>query len=155
MPKSFRTILFLAAMFALNACQLDNKQEKNYVFEKNTWHRFNILSFDFLVRDIKSTYKISAAIQVSSDFEHSSIPVHVIMTSPGGEERIWEQNFPIFKDDGKPAGKVKGNFIELEIPMRIKHKFSESGNYLITIEQVIPKYDTPGVVSFGIRIEKE
>ncbi|MDP2424199.1 MAG: hypothetical protein U1C46_11160 [Bacteroidales bacterium] len=155
MNKAFRFLILMATATLLSTCQSDKKQEQIHTFESNMWNRFNILSFDIPVGNIKHSYSIFAIIRITNDFQHNSIPVHFIMTSPGGEERIWEKTFAVRNSESEHTGTQKGMYFETILPIRTNHRFTESGNHHITIEQIIPKYDTQGVGAFGIKLAKE
>ena len=150
MKQGYFPVLILLLMMA--GCSGNRDFEQVHTFSDATWHRFDILSFDLPIKKAMDEYNIQVVIRHNEDLEHARIPFHFIMTFPGGEERIWEQTLVIRNADGSFTGAQKDGSYEILVPIRSRMRFREAGNCNITVEQIIPKYNTQGIVSFGMRL---
>lgn len=149
-PIIIFSLLFLL-MFGVS-CKDSRQYENIHSFSEATWHRFDILSFDLPVKSTTDEYAVMVVIRHTKDFLPERIPMHFIMTMPSGEVRIWEQALTLRDRDGKSRGELKDGIYEVVIPIRTRLRFNESGTCNITVEQIIPKYNTGGIVSFGLRL---
>jgi gliding motility-associated lipoprotein GldH len=144
-------IIFSLLFLLMVSCKDSRQHEDVHIFSETSWQRFDILSFDLPVKSTTDEYTVMAVIRHTKDFLPESIPMHFIMTMPSGEVRIWEQALNIRNRDGKSRGELKDGIYEVLIPIRTRLRFNEPGNCNITVEQIIPKYNTGGIVSFGLR----
>jgi gliding motility-associated lipoprotein GldH len=152
MKKGFKNLSFIFFAAILFSCSDKTQQEQIHVFPEATWHRFDILNFELPVRKTTDEHTIQAIVRVTEEFSHQRIPLHFIMTYPSGEERIWEQTLPVRDGDGNHLGIKKDGIYEIVLPVRTRVLFREPGNCNITAEQIIPKYNTHGIISFGLRL---
>jgi gliding motility-associated lipoprotein GldH len=152
MRKSLYIVVLLFIASLLFACAGKKPVEQIHTFPSATWHRFDILTFEMPVKQSADEYTMQAIVRYTEALEHDRIPIHFIMTFPSGEKRIWEQNIVIRDRDGKNLGEKMEGVYEIVIPVRTRLVIREAGNLVITAEQFIPKFDTYGVVSFGLRI---
>ena len=136
----------------LFSCGNDQQQITVKTFPESGWHRFDKLSFDWQVTNIGVDYSIVAVIRHRLDFAFDRIPLHIMLTFPSGEERIWEQTVQIRNLDGGFRKVLKDSVVELEFPLRSQISFREKGKINLLIEQIIPKHDTPGILSFGLKM---
>jgi len=118
------------------------------------WHRFNILAFDLPIKNPAAEYSVYVIMRHTVDFGHDRIPLHFIMTMPSGEERIWEQTIVVRDKDGTNMGIKKDGIYELIVPVRTRLQSTVAGTGRISVEQYLPKYNTMGVVSFGLRLTR-
>lgn len=145
------TIIILALTLGF-ACS-DRKQfEQTHNFAGAIWHRFDILAFDLPIKNPSAEYSVHVVMRYTDDLENDRIPMHFIMTMPSGEERIWEQTIVVRNKDGNHVGTRKDGIYELVVPVRSRLQSTQEGFCHITAEQFIPKYDTQGIVSFGLRL---
>jgi gliding motility-associated lipoprotein GldH len=152
MMKTIKSLLVLLSVILLFSCTGDKHFEQAHNFNEATWHRFDILSFDLPIKNTTNEHTIQAIIRHTDKLEHDRIPLHFIMTFPSGEERIWEQTLVIRDRDGNLQGVWKDGLYEVVVPVRTRMRFREAGNCNITVEQIIPKYDTQGIASFGLKL---
>lgn len=152
MKSENRSLLFYLLVFFICSCSGSRKFEQVQNFEDGIWHRFDVLSFELPVNTTTEEYTLQAIIRHTSHLEHDRIPLHFIMTYPSGEERIWEQTLVIRNREGINQGVLKDGVFEIEVPVRTRLSFLETGNCNISVEQIIPKYNTRGIISFGLRL---
>jgi gliding motility-associated lipoprotein GldH len=152
MKSDTRFILLCLLFFFISACTDSRLVERVHDFDNATWHRFNILSFDLPVNSTVDEYTMEAIVRHTSHLEQDRIPIHFIMTFPSGEERIWQQTIVIRNRDGIYQGVRKEGIYEVVVPVRTRLAFRETGNCNISVEQIIPKYNTQGILSFGLSL---
>ncbi len=155
MVKHNSIFIVILSTFLLISCRNNQPQIISKNFPETGWHRFDKLSFDMQIANVKNNYSISAIIKHSPDMEYDRIPLHIIMTYPSGEERIWEQIIKIRDKDGNLNGVLKDGVVDLEVVIRSKLAFNETGKIKLLVEQIIPKYDTPGIFSFALKLTSE
>lgn len=152
MKINLKLVAIIVVLIFGPGCSGGKKFEQIHHFPGATWHRFDILAFDLPIKNTTAEYTVYAIMQYTDDFGHDRIPLHFIMNTPSGEERIWEQTIVVRDKDGDHTGKRKDGIYELIVPVRSRLQSTVAGTCHITVEQYIPKYDTQGIVSFGLRL---
>jgi len=155
MNLSFRMILaaiILNTFFA--GCSSKPAYYDAISFEKGSWNRFRYLNFEFLTDNPEMTYDLSVIITYNDYINIDMLPVNVVMVLPGGEERIREYNIFLKERNGAMKGEKKEGRYELKVLLRESQQFTEKGPVKIEIENLNPKLETPGVLSFGLLVEK-
>lgn len=148
-------LLVYPLILLMLSCAGDQEFRITHEFPDANWHRFDKLSFNIPVNKTESEYTLYAIIRHLGSFEPGRIPIHCIMTFPSGEERIWEQTIQVRDLEGNFRGIEKSGVYELEVVLRSRISFREPGTATLSIEQIIPKYDTPGIISFGLEMVKK
>jgi gliding motility-associated lipoprotein GldH len=150
----FFSILALFITYGLSGCSSKKSVEQIRHFDNATWNRFDILSFDLPIKQANAEYSLFVVMRHHVDFEPATMPLHFIMKQPNGSERIWEQTITIKNRENQYMGQLKDGVYELKVPVRTRLMMNEAGNVHITVEQFLPKYNTLGVISFGLRAER-
>lgn len=147
---------FVSALLILllPSCSGDKAFIVTHEFPGANWHRFDKLSFDIPVKKTETDYTVHAIIRHYGSFEPGRIPLHCIMTFPSGEERIWEQTIQVRDAEGNFTGTETSGIYELKVVLRSRISFRDSGTANLSIEQIIPKFDSPGIVSFELEMVK-
>lgn len=154
MMKNLKLLALLFPALVFFSCAGEKQFEQVHIFPDTSWQRFNILSFDFPVKQTADEYSIQAIFRYTEDFEPDRLPLHFIMTFPSGEQRIWVQTLLIRDQERNFLGEYKDGIYETVATIRTRLLFRETGNCKITIEQVVPKYKSHGIVSFGLRLSR-
>jgi len=81
------------------------------------------------------------------------MPVYVILNTPSGEERMTEIKVPV-RENGKFIGEEEGKPVEVKAYLWKSIRISKSGKCKLSIENIVPKIQTPGIKEIGIRVEK-
>lgn len=149
------SVIFLLFTLALVQCSgPDTVYEEHRYFENDTWHRFDKLNFAVPVDNIDKNYDIKFSMVYTSEYQYDRIPVHVIMNTPAGEERIHEFKFNVRNKAGDFIGEKKGDSIHLKKTLWGGFVFNKEGKAKLSIEQLIPKYNTPHIKSAGIMLKQ-
>jgi gliding motility-associated lipoprotein GldH len=151
MRHFFFSIVAIVIIVGLSGCGGKKPVEQIRNFDNATWNRFDILSFDLPISQANAEYSLFVVMRHHTDFEPATMPLHFIMKQPNGTERIWEQTITIKNRDNEYLGQLRDGVYELQVPVRTRLMLSEAGNVHISVEQYLPKYNTYGVISFGLR----
>lgn len=123
-------------------------------FTNATWERFKLLNFELPVKSTRHTYDFSLVVRYNENFPETTLPVNVVMTTPGGEERIREYMFHIKDKDGNFVGNPAGGIYQMVIPLRNDVLFAKTGVCKFEIENLTSKYLTTGMIEFGVVMER-
>jgi gliding motility-associated lipoprotein GldH len=127
--------------------------EKYHKFENSTWDRFNQVVFTIPLEPEEADYAISMIIKPTEQFDYPTMPVYVILTTPSGEERMNDIKVPV-KQNNKFIGKEEGKPLIIKSVLWKELRVSGKGNCKLSIENMIPKIQTPGIAEIGIIVEK-
>ncbi len=151
-----RGLVILMLAVALVQCS-DSRQaiySDSQSFENDTWKRFTKLHFDIPVEKTDKTYDLFFNFVYSDDFQHDQIPVHAILNSPSGEERIYTFHIQVRDTTGQDMGKKSedSKYYHLEAPLWQEVSFPEKGEVALSFEQIIPKFSTTGIHKAGVKV---
>ena len=152
--KSFlKYIVLLCIAISFVSCQhKDTIFEKRIDFKDNTWNRFDILKFDVPVEDTLTEYDIYADIRHASFYPFANLLINFSIAMPSSEERVQHHDFKLRNQDGSFVANGMGDLWDIAFPLMTKFVFPQKGNYHIEIENLMTKFDTPGMMQFGIII---
>jgi gliding motility-associated lipoprotein GldH len=156
MKKSF-LIIAVMSLFMIS-CSKDVKiAEQYHSFEESKWHRFDKLYFDLAIDKIDEEFDVYVEYIVNEAYIYDNLPCHFIMNLPSGEEIIKESKMGFRNKEGEILRGERmedGKRIKVKVLMWKKLAFTQSGDLKISVENIIPKFDTFGVDSFGIIVER-
>lgn len=150
-------IITISVILILSMIKCTSPDEAMYSseinFDDDRWQRFMKPEFEIPVEKSENKYDIFFTLRYSDDFPHDNIPLHAILNTPAGEERIYEFTIKVRDDTGKDKGRKAADskyyFLEALLwqDITLTH-----GTAHLSLEQIIPKFTTPGIKSAGIRI---
>ena len=146
-------ILFLA----LTGCQKSRIYEKHQDIDNYSWHRIDgnhLIKFDVPVADSVNDYDINIAVRYMSGFPYTNLEVGFFMKTPDGEEKYSKNSLQLRGADGSYKGEGLGDLWDLNVPVIKKYRFKKAGTYKFEVENLMDKFDTPGVIQIGLIIEK-
>ena len=147
--------LLLVISFFLTSCSgRDVAFEKHQAFENNTWHRFNKLNIDIPVEKTGKMYDIVFSFVHTKEYQYDNLPVHVIINTPSGEKRINEFTIKIRDKEKGFIGEKEGDSIHLQKVLWGGVVVKKKGTVNISIEQIIPKYNTHHIKSAEILLKE-
>ena len=150
MSKYIISICMLLAMFS---CQHKDKLfEKRITFKNNSWNRFDILKFDIPVEDTVTEYDIYAEVRHASFYPYENLLINFAFSMPSSEERVRNHDLKLRDAKGAFLGSGMGDIWDIAFPMMTNFTFPKGGNYHIEIENLMTKFETPGVMDFGITV---
>ncbi len=151
-------IWIVGALFILSLprCTVSEKEvfSADQAFEDDTWQRFQVLDFDIPFQEGNTAYDIYFTLTYSEEFQHDNVPVHAILTTPAGSKRVHEFTIEVRDASGKELGQKEDDskYYILQAPLWQKLTIAEPGTANLTLEQIIPKFKTPGIKQAGIKV---
>jgi hypothetical protein len=106
----------------------------------------------FTVSETERIYDVSVELSVLNGFEHSSIPVEVIITSPSGQKNIVNKVIVTKDKENNHIGSVYGDIWTVGQTIYSHKEFMEEGVYALTIQNRTQYYELSRVVSLSFVI---
>jgi gliding motility-associated lipoprotein GldH len=150
--KRILLFTFIAGLLLLNGCVKSKPAEVYHKFEKSTWQRFDILTFEVPVREAGRRFDILFFARFSPAFQFDKLGINMIMNTPSGEERIGEYTLQVKSAGGSLAGECEGDSCERSILLKRELHISRAGTIKIEIENLTPRMQTEGILGAGIRL---
>ncbi|NVO18693.1 MAG: hypothetical protein HXX13_03285 [Bacteroidetes bacterium] len=151
--RKLTNVLILISLLALMSCSKQGPIFEHYMkFDKGNWDRFNKVVFNVPIDKPGESYDITLVLKPDSSFMYDAMPVYVIMNTPAGEERMKDVRIKV-KDGGRIVGDSEEPSLTIKTPLWKSLPFSDKGMLIISIENMIPKIQTPGVKELGIIVE--
>jgi gliding motility-associated lipoprotein GldH len=145
--------LFLMILF-LSSCQNNKVFEQRHNFDDMKWNRFKSITFEFDIKDTESKYDIMMMLRHHTVYAEPDLRLTLALYTPSGERRLKDVILPIRNADGSFRSSGMGDLWDLEQVAFSGYSFNEKGHYKLEIENRMDKFDTPGVMEFGIKIVK-
>jgi len=122
-----------------------------------TWNRFEPLEGTFTIKDVKKQYDVKVELSVLDGFEHSRVPIEVVITSPSGQVNILNQILVTKDNDDNHIGKVYGDVWTIEQTIYANKEFTELGEYSFSVQNRTQYYELFKVksVSFIVSVAKK
>ncbi len=150
MKKLFFTpyaAFLLVILLVLESCTQKPVYEQTIKLTNSTWERFDIKKVSFPVDQEDKTYSIQVTMKTTPSFTYEEFPIYVILTTPSGEERMREISVKIDKTSN--SGLNQGSTtLWKEITI------SKKGTCKLSFENLIPKYETPGLDEISIVVNQ-
>ncbi len=142
-------------LFAVISCTNSSVYfEKSVPVEKHNWQRFHNIDFKVPV-DKGDMLDFSLIFKYNDDFKDVWLPVNITFTTPGGEIRTMNYRFNLIdRKTQKKLGTHSEHTTTVVIPIRKEMPFIARGNCVVSIEKRIPRMDTFGVESIGLKVMK-
>lgn len=148
-----KIIISLFCIFLIS-CSVKPEFEKHINFENNSWYRFKNLNFEIPINKLNKDFDLFFTVKYNSDLKIMNLPLHVIINTPSGEERIMEYKLNFFDKNGKSLGGKQDNFWIKKIKLRSNFPFHKKGICKIEIENLNPKIETLGIVEAVLSMKK-
>jgi gliding motility-associated lipoprotein GldH len=154
----FKTGLLMTCVGILCLACNPNKVYDQYVdLHENTWHVDSIPSFEFEIADHQQSYDIYYNVRYADFYPYYNVYVKYYLEDSAGNAVSSDlQELLLFdKKTGKPLGDGLGDIIDRQILVFDGHKFPMSGKYTMKVKQFMRTEELPGILSFGLRIDRE
>lgn len=146
-------VFLLGPMFI--SCSGDKTVFEEYQkFEKLSWNRFNILSFNMPVTDISMAYDIYINVRHLPEIPNKSISINLTLYSPSGDMRSVDFAIALRDADGNPLSNCLGDYCDRLMLLRSDFKFHEPGEVRFEIENKYSKVDLPGILEIGLIVKE-
>ena len=124
----------------LMGCQPEGRE---YVEHKELsplveWLKKDVIEFKVPIEKENQEYQMSLAFRYTEGFEHKTLKVKVVETSPSGKETSEEYALTVLDEYGDYIGEHAGAFIDSEHVVEKKKVFKEKGTFSYKIEHMMP-----------------
>ncbi len=158
MGKASVFFLFLGVLF-MASC------DKNRVFDEyrsvpGEWHRDSLVKFRFEAPDTVNNYNLFINLRNTSDYDFSNIFLITELNFPNGKVISDTLQYEMAAPSGEWLGTGFGDVKESKLWYKENVKFTEAGEYLVTVQQAMRRRDSiegiqnlEGITEVGFRIE--
>lgn len=147
-------LLALISMIILASCQKKTVFREFHEFENYQWGRFDKVRFEIPIEEEGISADIILAVRHLEVYPYNDLPMNLILTTPGGEERILEKTIILKDESGKFKGSVAGSYWDQEEVVWKSFYFNRKGTYVLELENLNPRPAIPGLVDLGLLIKK-
>lgn len=150
-------LIIIMSFIMLAACSKKKLFEKHIDIDNYSWHRVDgnhMIKFDVPVEDTVSDYNINIAVRYMTGFPFTDLHVGMNVNTPDGEEKYSTYTLELRGKDGSYKGEGLGDLWDLTVPVIKKYRFNHKGLYKFEVENLMDKYDTPGIMQIGLIINK-
>jgi gliding motility-associated lipoprotein GldH len=149
------SLLFFAFIIVLFiSCDNQTIFEQYQKFEKQTWHRFNIIKFEVPINNSQEPYDLALIFRHLPEFRIKELPVNVTIYMPSGEMRSAESVIKFTDSQGVSLSECLGDLCDLSFTFRQGFVFPETGTVRIEIENKWPRIELPGILEVGLILKK-
>ncbi len=153
-----KKLCLIVVLFSLISCsgnEKSNSFEKIVSLQNNNWQRFTNIDFEVPVTkgDLLDFYFLLT--YNNEKFDEKRLPVNITFYTPGGETR--SRNFAFWLKDkytAKRFGTTENGITKIILPIRKEMPFITNGICKVTFEKKIPRVNTYGIISVGLRAGK-
>lgn len=149
-----KIIAFLASLMMYYSCS-NVVFEKELVIENEEWTYEDSLTFGFEIHDTLSPYSLLLNISHTPEYGFQNLYVQMHTTFPSGKMEKQLVSLELANQAGVWNGKCSGRNCSVEIPLREKTKFRETGQYSLSIEQYMRKSPLAGLKSMKLSLVRE
>ncbi|MBX2967402.1 MAG: gliding motility lipoprotein GldH [Cyclobacteriaceae bacterium] len=154
-----RTLIMLSVcLLIFSACDENRLYETNTDFKNRYWLAAEQPAFDFNIPDANTRYNLYFTIRNESDYPNSNIYFTYYLVDSTGttlEKKLTNQ-FLFDRKTGQPFGNSGLGYVyEHRFPLLENYAFGKPGNYSMRFEQFMRTDTLRGVLSVGLRIEKQ
>lgn len=153
-------VILLFAITTLIAC--DSKQVYDeYKTIPHPWKRGDLMIFPFKAPDTTNSYNLFLNIRNNNEYEFSNLFLIVSVESSNNYKTIDTLEYEMTTPRGEWLGTGFSEIKENKLWLKEQFRFTENGNYNLTIEHAIRKNgntrgiaELKGISEVGFRIEK-
>ncbi|MFH1161011.1 MAG: hypothetical protein V1733_08695 [bacterium] len=145
--------LFILSLLLLSNCKPDPAREVYHPFPNQSWQRFNILRFEIPVEKSETPRNIVFYARYNQTFPYQALNFNMIMRLPSGEERVREYQLAMKNKSDQVLGTYIGEECETSLFLKKELFITKEGMLEITLENLTPRVETPGLLGVGIRIQ--
>ena len=152
--KQLQRALFIVVLLVASSCNKNTVFEKHHDFDKNTWAKTDIVTFEANIENVDQEYDILVAIRHTPSYAFANVIIGFTIETPAGEKRMMQHSLLIRSTDGKFLGEGLGDIYDISVPVYKKMLFKYPGKYKFTIENRMNLVEMPDLMSIGLIIKK-
>jgi len=141
-------------ILSMAACSPVTVYDDFVELEGSVWNKFNVVGFDFQVTDPHAEYDIYLLVDYAAELHGMVLSFNSELLSPDGESRL--RDIDILLNDKHHTNPDTGNYniFQIKVPLVIDARLSKVGKGRVEIASRMVQYNTPGIVRFGLIIQK-
>lgn len=143
-------------LFATVSCSSKIVIDEQSDIQEGLWHLDSLVVFDFEVEDTTSVYEIQYNVRYAVNYPYYNLFLKYYLEDSTGQILSSElQELILFdKKSGDPLGEGLGDLFDRSVPVFEDRKFSYQGQYTFKVKQFMRMEELPGILSFGLKIQK-
>lgn len=147
-------LMFLLLFMGLQSCNT-NEVYNNFQndFKDNRWSSNDGKVFRFTTTDSDGLYTIKIQLAHIYDFEFSSIPLEIAITSPKGIKEVLTMDLVVKDTSGNDIGECTGDICDVYVPIQSNIKL-QKGTYTIEVKNGFEGPYLPNILGVGVIVEK-
>lgn len=157
MLKTTFYILVMASLaLTMASCNSNIVIDEQSDIQEGLWHLDSLVAFEFDIEDTASIYQIQYNVRYAVNYPYYNLFLKYYLEDSTGEILSSElQELILFdKKTGEPIGEGLGDLFDRTVPIFKDQKFSSTGQYSFKVKQFMRMEQLPGILSFGVKIEK-
>ncbi|HEY0041993.1 MAG TPA: gliding motility lipoprotein GldH [Flavisolibacter sp.] len=154
---SFLSLQLLACSIWFSSCDSIDLYEKVVPIAKHQWQSSYRPSFTFNIKDTAVPYQVYLIVRHNNQYRYNNIWVNLYAKGPADSVQKFNLELPLANKEGW-LGSGMDDIFEHRIAFTLdpsRFRFSRSGDYTFTMEQVMRDDPLENVMNVGIRIEKK
>jgi gliding motility-associated lipoprotein GldH len=146
--------LFLFIVVGLQSCNT-NEVYNNFQndFTDNRWSATDIKVFAFENEDAEGLYTLKIQLAHIYNFEFSTIPLNVVITSPNGAKETLSMELVVKDYTGHDIGDCTGDICDVYALIHSNIKL-QKGTYTIEVKNDFEGPYLPNILGVGVIVEK-
>ena len=155
-PFSYLRILSVAGIlaFAIASCTTIDLYERSVTIPNYAWTHSFRPTFDFVIKDTTSPYKIFLVLRHNEKYNFNNIYVNLLIKGPGQDSAVKYQRDLRLADNEK--GWLASGMDDIyEHRIELAQQSLKAGLYHFTLEQIMREDPLQNVLNAGIRLEKQ
>ena len=153
----FCTFICLASLVSCDKSRVYD----DYKTLPDEWDRDTVVSFKMLAPDTINPYNLFINLRNNSNYKYSNLYLITEINFPNGKVISDTLQYEMTKPSGEWLGTGFGEVKENKLWYKENFRFSEAGEYAVTLQQAMRKRDSvsgikslEGITEVGFRIEK-
>jgi len=146
--------VIIISLLIFCACKQQHFYNKYKAVDVKKWSSSDTLSYAVEIKDDAKNYEYALSVRYQKEYEFSNVWLKVFIQG-NGIDTAFRYEIPLFKNDGKPYGKVSGSLCTQIIPLKTTLPLSKKGNYTFKIVQLMRKDPLDGISDIGVIIDKK
>lgn len=156
LKSTYQFLALVAVIFWMSACNSNVVIDEQSDIQEGLWHLDSLVAFQFDIEDTTAAYQIQYNVRYAVSYPYYNLFLKYYLEDSTGEMLSSElQEIILFdKKTGEPLGEGMGDLFDRAVPVMMDQKFSYAGAYSFKVKQFMRMEELPGILSFGLKIEK-
>ena len=156
LKSNFHFLPILLFSIYLSACNSNTVIDEQSDISEGLWHLDSLVAFQFEIEDTTSVYQIQYNVRYASSYPYYNLFLKYYLEDSAGEAISSElQEIILFdRKSGEPLGEGLGDLFDRGVTIFNDQKFPYAGPYQFKVKQFMRMDELPGILSFGLKVEK-